>query len=56
MVLFKKTDKTKKIQFFGTEPDMPFIFSNGVFIVCNFILGIMSPIFIALITFGLAMF
>ena len=56
MVLFKKTDKTKKIQFFGTEADTPFIISNGVFIICNFILGIMSPIFIALITFGLAMF
>ena len=56
MVLFKKTDKTKKIQFFGTETDTPFIISNGVFIICNFILGIMSPIFIALITFGLAMF
>ena len=56
MVLFKKTDKTKKIQFFGTEVDTPFIISNGVFIICNFILGIMSPIFIALITFGLAMF
>lgn len=56
MVLFKKTDKTKNITVFGSEADVPFIFSNGVFIVCNFVLGIMSPIFITLIANGLGMF
>ena len=56
MVLFKKTDKTKKIVMFGDTPDAPFIFSNGVFMVCNIIIGITSPAFITLIMSGLAKF
>ena len=53
MVLFKKTDKTAKIYFFGKNEDMPFIISNGVFMVFNFVFGLASPIFITLITMGL---
>lgn len=56
MVLFKKVNGTEKIEMFGKEKDMPFIISNGVFIVCNFILGIGSPVFIGLIEKGLNMF
>ena len=56
IVLFKKTDKTKNIVLFGDKKDTPFIVSNGIFIVCNFILGIFSPVFIALITLGLLNF
>ena len=56
MVLFKKTDDTQNIVLFGSEPDAPFIISNAVFIVCNFILGTMSFVFIDLINKGLAMF
>ena len=56
MVLFKKSDKTKKIVMFGDKPDAPFIFSNGVFMVCNIIIGITSPAFITLIMSGLAKF
>lgn len=56
MVLFKKTNDTKKITWFGKESDMPFIISNGVFIVCNFVLGICSPLFVNLINQGLGMF
>lgn len=55
MVLFKKTDKTKNIVLFGGNPDKPFIVSNGVFIVCNFILGVLSFVFIDLIIKGLGM-
>ncbi len=56
MVLFKKTDETKTIVLHGKKKDMPFIISNGVFIACNFVLGIMSPVFIDLIEKGLKMF
>ena len=56
MVLFKKTDKTKNIVLFGDKADVPFIVSNGVFMVCNFILGILSFVFVDLIIMGLAMF
>ena len=56
MVLFKKVSGTEKIEMFGKEKDMPFIISNGVFIICNFILGIGSPMFIGLIEKGLNMF
>ena len=53
MVLFKKTDRTEKVYFFGKKKDMPFIISNGVFMVFNFVFGLGSPIFITLITVGL---
>ena len=56
MVLFKKDDKTKKIVFMPDKTDVGFIFSNGIFIICNFIFGIMSSIFIKLIIDGLKVF
>lgn len=56
MVLFKKTSNSSKIKVFADKNDVPFILSNGVFIVCNFVLGIMSPFFITLITMGLNKF
>ena len=56
MVLFKKTSNSSKIKVFADKNDVPFILSNGVFIICNFVLGIMSPFFIALITMGLNKF
>jgi multicomponent Na+:H+ antiporter subunit D len=56
MVLFKKTDSSSKLVFFADKGDVPFIFSNGVFIISNFILGTMSPLFITLITIGLNKF
>ena len=56
MVLFKKTNSTPKIKVFSDKADIPFIFSNAVFIVSNFVLGIMSPLFISLIAMGLNRF
>ena len=55
MVLFKKTDDTKKIVWFGGKADIPFILSNGVFMVSNFVLGIFSTGIISYIDKGLGM-
>ena len=55
MVLFKKTEDNG-LKLFYDKHDIPFIISNGVFIIINFVLGISSPIFIGLISDGLKMF
>ena len=56
MVLFRKSEKAEKLLIFGDKADLPFIISNGVFIVSNFVLGTCSFVFIDLIEKGLAMF
>ena len=56
MVLFKKTNDTKKIVLIPDKSDVPFVLSNGIFIICNFVLGIGSTMIISLITMGLSKF
>lgn len=56
MVLFKKDETNEKIIFIPDKKDFEFIISMVIFIICNFILGIGSYIFIDMITKGLNYF
>ncbi len=56
MVLFKKDETNEKIVFIPDKTDFEFIISMIIFIVCNFVLGIGSFIFIDMITKGLNYF
>lgn len=56
MVLFKKDETNEKIVFIPDKSDLEFIISMIIFIICNFILGIGSNVFIDMITKGLNYF
>ena len=53
MVLFRNEKKNQRVVLFADKKDIPFILSNGIFILSNFVLGISSPLFISLISNGL---
>ena len=56
MVLFKKDEGDDKIVFIADKTDYEFIISMVIFIICNFVLGIGSSVFINVISEGLKIF